>query len=117
MGLGKQPKTLMKAQVDAAPSTTYPAPATPFGALPLVGSAEAEEIERHGSPPGCGQMWIEVVVDEQVARESVQQHKSRPTAWKVPDIQASASVLKLALGESWKTSSSWESVMISSTLT
>jgi hypothetical protein len=32
----------------------------------------------------------------------VQRHESRPAAWKVPDIQASASVLNPVLGKSWK---------------
>src|SRR6202035_938148 len=42
------------------------------------------------------------VVDMRVVRKSMQHHESRPAAWKVPDIQASASMRNPVLGESWK---------------
>src|SRR5258708_13249557 len=47
-------------------------------------------------------MRNELVVDVRVVRKSVQRHESRPAAWKVPDIQAFASVLNPVLGKSWK---------------
>src|SRR6516164_9265998 len=47
-------------------------------------------------------MRNEIVVDVQAVRKSMQQHESWTTAWKVPDIKASASVRNPMLGESWK---------------
>ena len=43
-----------------------------------------------------------MIVDVRVVWKSVQEHKSRPAARKVPDIKASASVLHPVLGESSK---------------
>ena len=77
------------------------------GALDVLGANQAQERDdyrdaEHGSAAGRRQMRNEVVVDVRVIRKSVQQHKSRPAARKVPDIKASASVLHPVLGESWK---------------
>src|ERR1700688_3087259 len=47
-------------------------------------------------------MRNEFVVDVRVVRKSMQHHESRTTAWKVPDIEVSASVRNPVLGESWK---------------
>ena len=77
------------------------------GALDVLGANQAQERDdyrdaEHGSAAGRRQMRNEVVVDVRVIRKSVQQHKSRPAARKVPDIKASASVPHPVLRESWK---------------
>jgi hypothetical protein len=44
-------------------------------------------------------MWNEAIVDMRVVGEAVKQHKTRPAAWEISDIEVSTSVLNPVLGE------------------
>jgi hypothetical protein len=44
-------------------------------------------------------MGNEAIIDMRIIGEAVKQHKSRPTAWEIPDIEVSTSVVNPVLGK------------------